>query len=64
MYGSNIIWPALMWHVMLYWTFLDITTIFQLPAAGVIHTRVLTGLQASMTSTDLGVKISLLLTLM
>ena len=42
----------------------DITTvtIFQLPA--VIYTRVLTGLQASMTSTDLGVKISLLLALM
>ena len=51
-----------MWHVMLYRTFLDITTIFQLP--GVLHTRVLTGLQASMTRTDLGVKISLLLALM
>ena len=40
----------------------DITTIFQLP--GVIHTRVLTEIQGSMTSTDLGVKISLLLALM
>ena len=39
-----------------------ITTIFQLP--GVIYTRVLTELQGSMISTDLGVKISLLLALM